>query len=273
MLLGKKYSTRPKTYDFAFRGPIRCGECGALITAEHKVKRQKNGVVRQYVYYHCTKKKDKNCSQKSMEEKVLGRQIEKVLASIEIPKEFHKWAMDVLREQNEVESQDRTRILENQRQEYDSIVRKIDNLIDLRANGEITEDEFSRRKVSLTSGKDRIELLITDTKSRVDEWLKIAENYFDFAEQARESFGKATLEGKKNILSSLGSNLTIKDRELSVLLPEPLELIKEASPTIREIHSRFEPQESIDKYKDLARRYSESPILLRGWDSNPQPLR
>jgi len=51
VLLGNKHSTRPKAYEFAFRGPVRCGECGALITAEHKVKRQKNGVVRQYVYY------------------------------------------------------------------------------------------------------------------------------------------------------------------------------------------------------------------------------
>lgn len=42
-------ATRKKKYHYPFRGFIKCGECGAMITAEIKKKR--------YTYYHCTKRK------------------------------------------------------------------------------------------------------------------------------------------------------------------------------------------------------------------------
>lgn len=47
-LLNRKSFSRPKNLDFAYRGPIYCGECGSMITAEAKVKRQKNGNVHYY---------------------------------------------------------------------------------------------------------------------------------------------------------------------------------------------------------------------------------
>ena len=46
-----------------------CGECGAMVAAEEKVKRQKNENIHHYVYYHCTKRRNPHCSQKVVEEK------------------------------------------------------------------------------------------------------------------------------------------------------------------------------------------------------------
>ena len=40
---------------------LKCGNCGALLTAEKKIKRQRNGNIHYYVYYDCSKKKDENC--------------------------------------------------------------------------------------------------------------------------------------------------------------------------------------------------------------------
>ena len=63
VILGRKGKPRPKTHIFAFTGLMRCGECGAMITAEEKIKRQKNGNTHRYIYYHCTKRIDKRCTQ------------------------------------------------------------------------------------------------------------------------------------------------------------------------------------------------------------------
>lgn len=60
-ILGRKGTTRPQKYTFSYGGILRCWSCEAGITAEHKTKRNKNGNVHCYVYYHCTKKKDPNC--------------------------------------------------------------------------------------------------------------------------------------------------------------------------------------------------------------------
>jgi hypothetical protein len=47
--------------DFAFTKLLTCGLCGSGITAQEKFKKQKNGNVHHYIYYGCSKSKDKNC--------------------------------------------------------------------------------------------------------------------------------------------------------------------------------------------------------------------
>lgn len=48
---------------FAFRGLIKCGRCGADFTAEEKFKKRKSGEFKRHVYYHCTKRIDPNCKE------------------------------------------------------------------------------------------------------------------------------------------------------------------------------------------------------------------
>lgn len=45
---------RPRSRKFAFHGLAECGHCGSAITSEFHVKKQKNGVRREYLYYRCT---------------------------------------------------------------------------------------------------------------------------------------------------------------------------------------------------------------------------
>lgn len=262
-LLGK-VSTRPKAYDFALRGPIFCGECGAMVTAEHKVKRQKNGNVHNYIFYHCTKRKNPDCSQKSIEESALEKQVADVLGKIEIPISFRKWAMSVLREQNKGEIETREKIMTSQRKEYDQVAKKLDNLIDLRAAGEITAEEFTHRKGILAQEKTRASELLKDADCRFDSWLDDVEEHLTFAERAASEFKNGTLEKKKEILYALGSNLQLRDKIFSVSLPDALEFLETAAPTARKINKRFEPLDSEVNTDALDKLYSQNPILLRG---------
>jgi len=170
--------------------------------------------------------------------------------------------MGVLREENKGEARAREKIFTNQRREYDKAVQKIGNLIDLRAAGEITEEEFSSRKKAHTKEKMRLEELLNDTSGRVDDWLETAEKYFSFAERAERIFAEGSLETKKEVLSALGSNLTLKDKKLSVSLPKPLELIESVAQEVRSINERFEPQKTQVGPGLLEEKYSHSPTLL-----------
>ncbi len=61
---------------FAFRGLLECGTCGAGVTGEDKYKKIKSdGSIRRYVYYRCTKKKDAKCPEKYIGEPELTRAI------------------------------------------------------------------------------------------------------------------------------------------------------------------------------------------------------
>jgi len=53
---------------FAFRGLLKCGRCGADITAQDKIKKLKNGEYKRHIYYNCTRQVDANCPEKYINE-------------------------------------------------------------------------------------------------------------------------------------------------------------------------------------------------------------
>lgn len=53
---------------FAFRGLLKCGRCGADITAQEKFKKLKNGEFNRHVYYNCTRRVDPHCKEKYINE-------------------------------------------------------------------------------------------------------------------------------------------------------------------------------------------------------------
>lgn len=265
-ILHNRMKPQSKTHTFPFTGLIKCGECGAMITAEEKTKHQKNGNVHHYTYYHCTGRKDPNCNQQSITEKELEKQILSVLENIEIPFEFHKWAMKQLRLENEKESKSRNKILENQQKALSGCVNKIDRLIDMRTSGEINEEEFSRKRTETSKEKAILEELLKDTCDRVDKWLDMADEVFHFARDAKKKFETGTLEDKKQILACLGSNLILKDRILTVELREPLKPIKKMA---FDVKLRLEP--AVYR-RETSQIYAKNTIWWRRWDLNPQPL-
>ncbi len=267
VLLGRRSNPRQKRHEIMYRGPIKCGECGCMITAEEKTKYQKNGNKHDYTYYHCTKRRDPNCKQPPIEEAELEKQIAKEVGSIEIPEDFTKWALARLREMNTQEVSDRDRIYGSQRREYEGCVRKIDNLIDMRANNELTEDEFKGRKQTLLAEKERLASLLKDTDKRVENWLEIAERGFNFAEKAAAIFAEAKenddIETRKEIFASLGSDLILKDKILSIDWDNLLFPIQTMAKEVRAVHAELEPVENSVNTKDYGELYSQNPILLR----------
>ena len=275
VLLGRKSSPRPKKYTIAYRGPIKCGGCGAMITAEEKVKHQKNGNTHHYTYYHCTKRKDPHCKEPAIEEAELEKQIAQELASITIPEDFKNWALARLREMNTQEVSDRDRIFGSQRREYDACVRKVDNLIDMRANGEIDEVEFKGKKQSLLSEKERLQEFLKDTDKRVDNWVEVAERGFNFAEKAAAIFDEARENGDmetcKEIFAALGSDLILKNKKLNVCWDNLLFPMQTMAKEVSAIHARLEPLKNEVNKKDLSEIYSQNPVMLPGQGSNLRP--
>ena len=268
ILLESKGKPRPKKHSFAFTGLIRCGECGSMITVEEKIKKQKNGNIHHYIYYHCTNKKHE-CSQKYIEERKLEKQISAILEKIEIPTEFHNWVMKQLKLENEKEIQDRNKILESQKKAYDNCVNKIDRLIEMRLNNEITEDEFISKKSELLREKLHLQELLNDTDNRISSWIEKAENIFNFAKDAKFKFEIGTPQEKRQILMALGSNLTLKNGIISLSIEKPLLLIEKAVPEIKKINNDVRTSKNIELERNLDALYTQNPLVQGRQDSSP----
>ncbi|MEI6880986.1 MAG: recombinase family protein [Bacteroidota bacterium] len=262
-LLGKKGKPRPKTHIFDFTGMMRCGECGASITAETKIKRQKNGNIHTYVYYHCTKRIDPNCTQGSLEEKELEKQIDAEIGSIEIPPEFHSFAMKWFKKENEKEVDGRNAVIKTNEKAYKACLAKIDGLTDMRAGGEISAEEFAERKIKFLAEKKQLDELFGKTSKRVDGWLNTADAMLTFIENAKEKFETGSIQIRRSILSTLGSNLILKDKILSIDIDKSLFPIKRISKEVHVIKERLEPLNNLDKQKEFDALCDKNLIMRR----------
>ena len=243
-----------------------------MVTAENKYKKLKNGTIEHYILYHCTGRKDPNCSQRSIEEDELEKQIAKELNKLEIKDDFKNWALTRLKEMNQQEDVDRENVYGNQRREYEACVKKISNLIDMRANEEIDEEELKSRKTPLLAEKTRLQDLLKDTDKRVENWLEIAERGFNFAEKAQLAFKQGDLAIKKEIFTALGSNFILKDKILTVSLDNLLVAIDKLEKEVQATSAMFEPKESVAIRTQSAPSEDGLCARLGGWGSNPRPI-
>ena len=262
IILGRKGKSRPQKHEFPFTGMIKCGECGAMITAEERVKIQKNGNVHNYIYYHCTKRINPSCSQKTIRDNELENQIIDELEKIDLSKDFIEWTIDGVTEIIKKESSDNKHKKAKLTKEYNLCVRKLNGLIAMRANNEINEEEFSNMKAELNKEKLNLEGQTKNPKSEAAERISKLKKDFSIAEDAQQKFLEASPFGKKVTLSKLGSNLSLKDNNLSIQEEILLLLVKKVKPVADDISGRFEPLETRINKRTLGVNYSQSPILL-----------
>lgn len=298
ILLGRKGKPRLKKHEFAFTGLIRCGECGAMVTAEEKnqiicseckhkfssnnkfecpqcktpIEKMKKPKILHYVYYHCTKKIAPNCTQGSITVEELEKQVDLFLSNIHICKDFKNWAIKKLKEGNEKEMISRESIFSSQRKAYDSCLKKLNNLFQLKispANTDgslLSDEEYGKQKTELLREKARLEEILNDRSANVEKWLETGEKIFNFACYARYWLEHGSPKEKFEILKALGSNLILRDKRI-VLEPHiPFVAIGEITAGVPEARDRFEPNKFGLNKEDLEEIFSMSPIVSPAMD-------
>ena len=296
ILLGRNEKSRIKEHNFSFTGLIRCGECGAMVTAEEKnqiicsvckykfstnnrlecpkckttIEKMRKPVILHYVYYHCTKKIDPTCSQKSTEVKDFEDQIAQYLSNVHISEEFKNWAIQYLQEENKKEISSVENIFASQRKAHDSCVKKLENLFQLKispfnTNGSLLSDEdYAKQKAELMKEKTRLEEILSDTNGRIDKWFKIGEKTFNLVRYATYWFNNGSPIEKAQILKSLGSNLILKDKKLVIQLKTPFIEIGNIVNRVLEAKDGFEPKKNGLNEAKLHEFFSKNPIVLPG---------
>ncbi len=114
----KSQFVRVENKEFVFTRLMTCGLCGSGISADEKFKKLKNGSVNRYIYYGCTKARDRNCKCGYLEEKELISQFEKLIGKVDIDEigikekvkeelmRFKKFQSSLLGKKEEVEVKD-----------------------------------------------------------------------------------------------------------------------------------------------------------------------
>lgn len=237
-LLNSMSNPRPQKRTFAYTGLIRCGECGASVTAERKVNRQGH----EYVYYHCTKRKSgTTCSQGVVQVQDLERQITAFLNSVTIPHPIAEWARNrVAEHQNEDQEQERA-ALESLKHRLAGCERELKELVNLRLRSLLTDEEYVTKKRELESEKCDVRESLQHSHGKSADATHAASDIFRFAETALELFTNGPQEVKRAIVQFTGSNLSLRDRILTILPQKPLVLLQRTARLKSPERSPFEP--------------------------------
>ena len=100
-------------------------------------------------------------------------------------------------------------------------------------------------------------------------WVELAEKTFEFACRAREWFAKGNLRVKKEVLSAIGSNLTLRDKKLFIEAKNPFLILEKSISRLPEISVRFEPEKFVANKGKRELVSSLRPTGLPVRDSNP----
>ena len=288
-LLGRNGNPRAQSqHEFAFTGLIRCGDCGRAVTAEEKyqlmcgnckfkfayrkrdacprcetpIEKMVNPKFLHYTYYHCSKSGRPVCSQKYISGLELEKQINESLARICISQQFKEWAIKYLHELHEKESTSQIEIIQSQQKAYQECVQEIDNLVKLKTapsnvdGSRLSDEEYGRRRVELLKTKKKLEELLNDAGHQVEQRLKLSEETFEFACAVQERFAKGDPKTKKEILTTMGSNLTLKDKKLLIEARKPFFILGNTLSSDKPVFPPIEPA------KTEAAQWQNIPFLF-----------
>lgn len=239
-ILGAKGRPQPKTREFSFTGNIRCGECGCLITAETKTKFVKmTAQYKDYTYYRCTRKKARlSCKQKPIRLEDLEPQMDVILNRFRILPVFKDWALEILKNANDIEIVDRSKLQESIATQLVDMQRQLDNLTQMRYRELIDDEEFVKERKALQSKLLMLRCERDDVDTRANDWMELTEQTFNFACYARRAFMSGDVRTKREIFAALGKNATLTDGKLEL-----------------EINDWFKP--IAEKYENIEKEYEK----------------
>lgn len=262
--------SRPRNYAhrFAFLGMIKCGECGCSITAEQKTKNYKNGRSQTFAYYRCTKKKG-YCSQGYIPEDGLNSQIDSFLKTVELPASIVHWAIKWLNKANEDHKGLREARYNALRESYDLISKKLERLQDMKLSPKniddalISNEEYIAKRQQLLIERQKVNNQLERVeKVDVDEWHELSVKTFNFIRELRKKFNKGTVDDKRLILSTIGSDLRLKNKTLEIQPRKPFKLIADAKKFIEKEKKWLEPKTML--LEQANQQFFKSPVNLSG---------
>ena len=205
-------------------GLLRCGSCGMMITGENQTKRQKNGNVHHYVYYHCTKKRKNipRCPEPHVRQELLDEQLSEMLLEYAMPM---AWA-DKLRELMDKDvnyQQTRNRMQTTDLQAtIAQLSAKLQRLLDSYLDQDIDRDTYINKKAEMMSQKKSFEEKLSKLMLSQNLWLEPMKKWIETAVSICKIANSNDLIAKKSLcLDIFGSNLVLENKKARVRVLEP----------------------------------------------------
>ena len=203
-----KWASKP----FVFRGLIKCGYCGCMITGEMAKKK--------YRYYHCTnyfKKHAKSEVEWIKEEDFIG-QISTLLKKLQMPDYVLEELTQILKKSHDNESSFYKRNVAILEQELGRIKSKLEVMYEDKLEGRITNDIYDKKALEYFKKRDDIVMQIENHTKADSNYYVEATKVLDVAQRAHEIFESSEDEEKRQFLQFMLQNSVLNERKVDFTL-------------------------------------------------------
>ena len=216
-----KYAGIAHTY----RAMLNCKTCGCAITPEPKVKKQKNGNIHHYTYYHCTAKRGKHEGIEWLEENEITQTLSELFDDCKIPEDELPRLVQTLQEAHD----GKVNFHREQVNYHNTEIRKFQNRIEKAAedkyDGSITQEEYDNMRTKWRAlQKDHQKKLARLTQADEEYYLTVS-YLMDIAARGSELFKAAEPNEKRELIGLLGQNLLLDGKTVQISLNKPFDAL------------------------------------------------
>ncbi len=147
------------------------------------------------------------------------------MSHLSIDQETWQLGIDLFKAKHEEEMSNldkRERYFQNK---VNSFNKHLKELVRMRADQELTKDEFLDQKQELLNDRKDAEEKLGDNQASIDSWLELCTKYLNTAFSARETMTEGEPEEKRNLILDVGQNLILKDGKLQFSFKEPYNVL------------------------------------------------
>lgn len=213
------------TWKPLLNGIIKCGECGCSITTTIKKKLNKSineKVI--YKYNHCTHRKGK-CNQPPINANQLENQLIESLTQIQISKDVWELGIKLVKAKNFTQTDRIDSEIKRLNSELGKLQERKSSLITMRADEEISKEEFAKQKSEILNEEVKIKALLNDYSDSSNNWLELAEEFLNIAFYVRDILEHGSIEEKRRLIITIGENFVLKDKKLTFQMKKPFDAL------------------------------------------------
>ncbi len=194
------------TAPFTFTALMKCGSCGAYITAE-----QQKG----HVYYRCTKKKGPCEEKQYLREESLVEQVKNLYSGFALPDDWIENMLAQLEKDREKEVTESSQQILSLKEQVNVTDMKLDRLLDAHLEGVLGAAEYKTKKDQLLGQKVSLEQRIAELKRKGSFWLEPLREFLLRNKEAKNLARRGEPAELRSFLKNIGSNFLLKGRKLA----------------------------------------------------------
>lgn len=286
ILHGNSKPTRLNKQNIRYKGVIQCGNCFSSVCGDKKlqvicsvckhkfsrknrdscpqcltqIKKMKKPTLLEYTYYRCTRRRN-NCAEVALKEEVLEKQIISIFENIKINEAYYRYLLELLKESNKDRSD-----FKNQKRDFQRRIQSLDKKLvsygDLRADNEITAEEYKKVKKRFSEEKMKLEKELRKLKYDDSVWIQDIDSIGKLMLKAKKVFQEDDDMKKNEVLSSFRSNLLVKQKKLYFPMLSTFSVIGKGFEVYSAYFGALEPEKSLDIYRSFGVFNDLNAILL-----------